>query len=179
MSIRKSVRFKVFERDSFTCRYCGRNSEVITLEVDHIHPKSKGGTDHIENLATSCSDCNRGKAGRVLKSAPMVDYLAMAQEMREQELVAKEIAKRERKERKLKDRFRDKLCDLVGLCPVEDGFHRQTLRILFSFTKEFSEEVVLIWVQKAIDVVGPYDQVKIGRYVSGIRRRMKESVAHE
>lgn len=43
---------------------------MAILEVDHIHPFSMGGTDHIDNLVTSCFDCNRGKSDRVLSDIP-------------------------------------------------------------------------------------------------------------
>lgn len=58
-NISNSVRFKVFKRDHFTCQYCGRSG--VELEVDHIEPVSKGGTNDIGNLITACKDCNRGK----------------------------------------------------------------------------------------------------------------------
>jgi Zn-finger nucleic acid-binding protein len=56
-------RFLVFRKDNFTCRYCGRSPIIdgVSLECDHILPKSKGGKDDIENLITSCKDCNGGK----------------------------------------------------------------------------------------------------------------------
>lgn len=63
-AIRSSVRFKVFERDRFTCRYCGRSAPAVILEVDHVHPVSAGGTNSEANLVTSCFDCNRGKRAR-------------------------------------------------------------------------------------------------------------------
>lgn len=66
----KKVRFVVFERDNFTCQYCGRIPPNVVLELDHIYPKSKGGKDEIENLLTSCFDCNRGKRDLVLGSIP-------------------------------------------------------------------------------------------------------------
>lgn len=59
--ISRTLRFEVFKRDSFTCQYCGRQTPQVILEIDHIIPKSKGGTDDINNLITSCFDCNRGK----------------------------------------------------------------------------------------------------------------------
>jgi len=40
----------------------------VTLEVDHVVPRSRGGTDDPENLVTSCQDCNRGKSGAPLDS---------------------------------------------------------------------------------------------------------------
>jgi len=59
-------RFKVLSRDSFACRYCGRKPPDVELHIDHINPTSKGGSSDIENLATSCSDCNTGKgAGEI------------------------------------------------------------------------------------------------------------------
>lgn len=55
------TRFEVFKRDGFICQYCGRRPPEVILEADHIVPKSKGGTDIIENLITACYECNRGK----------------------------------------------------------------------------------------------------------------------
>jgi len=57
-------RWQVFNRDNFTCQYCGkntRNDKNIMLEVDHIKPVAEGGTNDIENLVTSCHQCNHGK----------------------------------------------------------------------------------------------------------------------
>lgn len=65
-SLSKKIRFEVFKRDNFTCRYCGKSAPDVVLEVDHIIPVSKGGTDDICNLATSCLDCNRGKGAKKL-----------------------------------------------------------------------------------------------------------------
>lgn len=59
ISIRK--RFLVFKRDEFTCVMCGRSGRGVKLEVDHIIPVSKDGTDDIDNLQTLCFECNRGK----------------------------------------------------------------------------------------------------------------------
>lgn len=60
-SIPKKIRFEVFKRDKFTCQYCGRMAPDVVLEVDHIKPVAKGGTNDIMNLVTSCYECNRGK----------------------------------------------------------------------------------------------------------------------
>ena len=66
--IKPSVRIKVFERDDFKCVYCGRSAQDgIRLEVDHIHPKSKGGSNKIDNLQTLCDECNQGKSDSIIK----------------------------------------------------------------------------------------------------------------
>lgn len=73
--ITKKLRFKILARDKFTCRYCGSDSTQSPLEVDHILPVSKGGTDEITNLFTACSDCNAGKNNLVLREAPKGDQI--------------------------------------------------------------------------------------------------------
>lgn len=65
-SISKKTRFEVFKRDSFRCQYCGRSAPDVVLEVDHVHPVSKGGANDILNLITSCWACNAGKSDREL-----------------------------------------------------------------------------------------------------------------
>lgn len=60
--------FIVFNRDNFTCIYCGKNSmeDNIKLELDHVIPISKGGKDTVNNLVTACTQCNRAKCGKML-----------------------------------------------------------------------------------------------------------------
>ena len=36
------------------------------MEVDHILPKSRGGTDHPDNLQLLCSGCNRSKGNKTM-----------------------------------------------------------------------------------------------------------------
>lgn len=69
-SMTKTLRFKVFHRDGFTCQYCGQKPPDVILEADHIVAKSKGGTEIIDNLITACFDCNRGKSNKDLKKVP-------------------------------------------------------------------------------------------------------------
>jgi hypothetical protein len=52
-------RFFVFRGDRFKCRMCGASG--VPLEVDHIVPVSRGGSNARDNLQTLCADCNRGK----------------------------------------------------------------------------------------------------------------------
>ena len=41
------------------CAYCG--VENVPLQVEHIHPKAKGGTNRISNLCLACEKCNLKK----------------------------------------------------------------------------------------------------------------------
>ena len=63
------LRFKVFMRDNFICQYCGRNvkEDKTKLHVDHINPRKKGGLFVINNLITSCKECNLGKRDVLLQ----------------------------------------------------------------------------------------------------------------
>ena len=54
-------RFEVFKRDWFRCQYCWKCSKDVTLEIDHIVPQAKWGTDDFNNLITACRECNMGK----------------------------------------------------------------------------------------------------------------------
>lgn len=54
------------------CTLCGarpsKNNEV-ELDIDHIEPASKGGTDDESNLQVLCSQCNRAKGNHLVISA--------------------------------------------------------------------------------------------------------------
>lgn len=57
-------RFEILKRDDYRCRLCGaaaRDGEHVRLEVDHITPRSRRGTNDQSNLWTLCFSCNRGK----------------------------------------------------------------------------------------------------------------------
>lgn len=83
-SLSKKSRFEVFKRDGFQCQYCGQVPPACVLEVDHIDPVSKGGGDEIENLVTSCFDCNRGKSDRAISAAPP-SFAEMTASLKEKE----------------------------------------------------------------------------------------------
>jgi 5-methylcytosine-specific restriction endonuclease McrA len=67
------LRFKVLARDKFTCHYCGRTpQDGAKLQVDHIHPRSQGGKDVLDNLITSCLECNLGKSDVLLSQRILI-----------------------------------------------------------------------------------------------------------
>ena len=65
---RKITRRAVFARDDWTCQYCGSRSN---LTVDHVIPRSKGGSSDWENIVASCAPCNRRKGNLLLRNSGM------------------------------------------------------------------------------------------------------------
>lgn len=59
-----AIRWRVLNRDAFTCQYCGRSAPHVVLQVDHVEPRRWGGADDLDNLVTSCWRCNQGKKDR-------------------------------------------------------------------------------------------------------------------
>jgi len=66
---RKITRRAIFARDGWTCQYCG--SERGTLTIDHVIPRSKGGSSSWDNIVTCCAPCNRRKGDRLPRQAGM------------------------------------------------------------------------------------------------------------
>jgi hypothetical protein len=65
------LRFRVFQRDHFSCVLCGRSpakNPSIILHVDHIIAYTKGGETILDNLQTLCEECNFGKSNLDLKN---------------------------------------------------------------------------------------------------------------
>ncbi|MEW2068452.1 HNH endonuclease [Streptomyces sp. NPDC007346] len=60
--VSKRMRFEVFRRDGFACRYCGSTAAMSPLEADHVTPTALGGADELDNLVTACESCNDGKS---------------------------------------------------------------------------------------------------------------------
>ena len=60
--IPKGLRHAVFKRDGYRCQECFKGKEDgVKLEIDHVVPVAKGGTNDIGNLQTLCKECNRNK----------------------------------------------------------------------------------------------------------------------
>jgi 5-methylcytosine-specific restriction endonuclease McrA len=63
------TRKNVLLRDNNRCQYCGTSRGPMT--VDHIVPKTMGGTDSWENLVCACPRCNNKKGNRTPDQAGM------------------------------------------------------------------------------------------------------------
>ena len=65
------LRNEILERNGYTCQLCGAGpgdpdpfnpSRKVRLHVDHIVPRSQGGTNDKDNLRVLCSACNQGRS---------------------------------------------------------------------------------------------------------------------
>jgi 5-methylcytosine-specific restriction endonuclease McrA len=64
-------RRNVYKRDHYTCQYCGAQPGSEELTIDHVLPRSQGGTSSWENCVLACVACNKRKADRTPQQASM------------------------------------------------------------------------------------------------------------
>ncbi len=62
----RTHRHRLYGEQEGVCVGCETHFPFRVMEVDHILPRSRGGTDHPDNLQLLCSGCNRSKAGRTM-----------------------------------------------------------------------------------------------------------------
>jgi hypothetical protein len=171
-AISKGTRFSIFSRDGYQCRYCGRQSDVVELVIDHVIPVVQGGTNDHENLITACQECNAGKAAKTpTQSAPSeTDRLRLAQEMREQESAAQAVARAAAARREVKQEMIDVWCDIRGTKEVDS----QTIAVVTRYAEMYGPERVIEWIEIAEQRLHGKADYKLGMYISGIRRRWLE-----
>ncbi len=56
------VREYLLEKWKHKCAYCGKSN--TPLEIEHIIPKIRGGTDRVSNLTLACHKCNQKKGNQ-------------------------------------------------------------------------------------------------------------------
>lgn len=64
------TRYAIYHRDNYKCLYCGKQVQCI----DHIFPKSRGGKNNYENLASSCFNCNKIKGEQTIEECRGKDF---------------------------------------------------------------------------------------------------------
>jgi hypothetical protein len=180
MSIPLKLRFEVFKRDNFTCQYCGRKTPEVILEIEHIIPVSKGGSDEIDNLTTSCFECNRGKGASlldtILKDRDIHDETILLAErefqLAEYNHLKNKIRDRENKEIELLenyfiDHFRDYEREHAAR-EFPDSIVRQCL-------KTMSYIDILEFIDTTVDITsrdskGDYHTIAAAKYLTAILR---------
>ncbi len=103
------VREYLLEKWGRECAYCGKKD--VPLQIEHIQPKSKGGSNRVSNLCLACEKCNLKKGNK-----PVEEFL------RNQPLLLQKIksqAKKSLKDAAVVNATRNKLVKvLVNLLPV-------------------------------------------------------------
>ncbi|CDM65415.1 RNA-guided endonuclease IscB [Pyrinomonas methylaliphatogenes] len=70
------VRGHLLEKWGRRCAYCG--AEKVPLEIEHIVPKSRGGSDRVSNLSLACRPCNQAKGSRTAEEFGHAEVQAKA-----------------------------------------------------------------------------------------------------
>jgi len=167
MSLTKKTRFEVFKRDGFRCVYCGKSPPEIILECDHVEPKSKGGTDDINNLVTACFDCNRGKRDIPLDKIPnqLTENLEILKEKEAQILEYRKYIKRiERRVKKDLNKVHTTFQLTYPGCTLTEKF-------LTTSVKKFIKTLPLNEVIEAMEIACSHfedDPERTTRYFCGI-----------
>jgi 5-methylcytosine-specific restriction endonuclease McrA len=60
-------RYNIHLRDLFVCQYCGCEVSYHDATMDHVIPRSKGGTTDWLNIVTACKSCNTAKGSELAK----------------------------------------------------------------------------------------------------------------
>lgn len=175
MAMSKRVRFEVFKRDDFRCQYCGRQTPSVILQIDHIVPRSQGGSDEINNLVTSCTDCNLGKSNVPLWKKRGVDDRIKEIELlreRQEQIEWYEQVKRQLKEKE--DASLDQLNQLWSTrCNRKFGWSDNELRSVREFLKFLTpqevSEAIYIAAEKETE-----DEEAQFRYFCGICHNLKD-----
>jgi 5-methylcytosine-specific restriction endonuclease McrA len=58
----------LLERENYCCIYCGIHASQAKMEIEHVIPRSRGGTDSLNNLVLSCETCNQAKGSQDVKT---------------------------------------------------------------------------------------------------------------
>jgi hypothetical protein len=71
----RTDRFRILHRDQFACRYCGCRPGCDLLEVDHLVPRSRGGSDDAANLVAACKTCNSRKSDTIFFPHDLIERI--------------------------------------------------------------------------------------------------------
>ncbi|NEO82202.1 RNA-guided endonuclease IscB [Moorena sp. SIO4G3] len=111
------VREYLLEKWDRECTYCGKKD--IPLQIEHIQPQSKGGSNRVSNLCLSCDKCNQKKGNK-----PIEDFLKNKPGLLQK---IKSFAKKPLKDSAAVNATTDKLVKVMSrLLPVVTGTGAQT-----------------------------------------------------
>lgn len=64
----KHLKKQALEQAEYKCQSCGKKLDYATSLVDHIKPKSEGGTSQVSNIQILCEECNQAKVLKALEN---------------------------------------------------------------------------------------------------------------
>lgn len=165
-AISTRTRFEVFKRDEFTCQYCGAVPPKVILHVDHIVPVVSGGKNKMDNLITSCQQCNLGKSSISLKSIPpsLKDKSIEIAEKEKQILGYQKILQ-EKHDRVESESWR--VCDVLEPNSSANGFNKKNYQSVVNFVTKLGLFEVLDAAQIASSKYS-YNKNKCFLYFCGI-----------
>jgi len=73
----RDIMFAVYNNE---CQYCGVIYEPRELEIEHIHPRARGGDDELTNKTVACRRCNLKKMALILPEPGLSLLFARAKE---------------------------------------------------------------------------------------------------
>jgi 5-methylcytosine-specific restriction endonuclease McrA len=164
------VREYLLEKFNRTCAYCGKKD--LPLEIEHIIPRSKGGSNRISNLTLACRNCNQAKGNKDAK-----EFLAKKPDLLKKILAQ---AKQPLKDAAAVNATRWKLFNSLketGL-PLEAGTGGRTKfnRSCFSIPKTHALDAICVgvveeisgWKQPFLPIAamgrGSYQRTRLDRY---------------
>ncbi len=121
------IREYLLEKYGRKCAYCGKKN--VSLEIEHIIPKSRGGTNSVSNLTIACHECNQKKGN---KTATEFGYPDIQKQ-----------AKQSLKGSAFMNIVRWKLVNLLN-CNWTFGYITKYLRIKFGIEKSHSNDAFVI-----------------------------------
>lgn len=183
IGISKKTRFEIFKRDDFTCQYCGKKiGQDVVLEIDHIIPVIEGGKNDLENLITSCYDCNRGKGktlinNKIIKSDFAISLNSQKEQIEQIKFYKEYLLKKQEKLVELKSLIFEPVFEVLRL--NKDTHFPVDINYLESIEKFIS----LLGLEEVLDAGkitaswlsnNYYKKNKVWRYFCGVCHQKKQ-----
>jgi hypothetical protein len=176
--ISASLRYEIMRRDAFTCRYCGESAPNVVLTVDHVMPRTLGGTNDPTNLVTACKDCNAGKGSTPPDAETVGDVAAEALQYRSaMEQAAQQLRATRAVEETFLSRFEESWsswhwgADVLNVIPMDSHWRRTVLNYV-----ERGLPADELFANIAIAMNGPAKIDKTWMYFCGVCRAQVEQL---
>ena len=121
------VREYLLEKWKRTCAYCGKTD--VPLEIEHIVPKSRGGSNRVSNLTIACHECNQAKNNLTAEEFGYPDIQAKAKKPLQSAAFMNIVKK--------------KLVELLD-CEITYGYFTKHNRIFFGLEKSHVNDAFVI-----------------------------------